>query len=108
MLAGFRNLLVKEGTRRADGLSCCSCSGACPYTLNVVMESPGYQGTVNNTLKQRGEFLAEWCERRGWLFREHYLQYPGGEELSSACLQTANYLMFEITKYDITRLQILV
>lgn len=63
---------------------------------------------MNNTLKQRGEFLAEWREGKGWLLREQFLQFPGGEGLSSACLQTANYLMFEITTSDITRLQILV
>lgn len=51
---------------------------------------------ANSTLKQQGEFLAEQSEGRGRLFWEQYPQFPGGEELSSTCLQAANYLMLEI------------
>lgn len=53
---------------------------------------------LNNTLKQHGELLSEWHEGGAWLVWEQYLQLPWSEELSSVCLETANYQVLQATK----------
>lgn len=61
----LEKLLVKDGARRADSLTCWSCSGACLYVLNLVMETPGYQWAGEQHPKTMGQVSGGVVWRKG-------------------------------------------